>query len=405
MPLFLQVDEAHAGQKLLIFLRRSLENENAELYRWMRSGQVRINSKRAKAETRLEKNDMVRLPPFANVKASCGLCVNVQEESIGQGNATSEIVIIDANGDNKNKGKAETKSEDNSVLCYKQNRQGIIIEKVYENEHLLVINKPFGLACQGGTGQSTDLVKILNHAYAKASFKPAPAHRIDKDTTGLVLIGKTHKALRYLSDFMQEEHAFLDDNGHIKKARKIYEAWLLGDIQKLCEHKKSQEAAYALHYIFYDDKIGRMRALTIEEVVAQKEIYLTKEEKHVFEKIVFARKGLFFAQEDNSLLAELPKQISLSSFYVQQYPESDSHAKIALSSYRFLQEKDGNSLVEVGIFTGRKHQIRVQSAKLGHAVVGDQKYGTKSKLGLKLCAKELYLGENPLCKQEEFKLF
>ena len=138
------------GQKLFNFLKRSLHAENNEIYRWIRTGQVRINKKRAKAFDIVHENDEIRIPPFAPNRADTLPKKTVKE---------------------------------------------FPFPVIYENEHVLIIDKPQGIACQGGTGQKENIADILKEYYSAANFVPAPAHRLDKETQGILLIGKTYKNL------------------------------------------------------------------------------------------------------------------------------------------------------------------------------------------------------------------
>ena len=156
----LTVSPAEAGQKLLNFLRRRVDAPDGDLHRWIRTGQVRINGGRAKAFDRVEMGDTVRIPPFAAVLRA------------GKNSAPSP-------------GKA---------------LPGGPMPVVYEDGEILVIAKPAGLASQGGTGHDDSAAARIAHAFAKADFVPAPAHRLDRDTTGMLVFGKTYHALRFLAD-------------------------------------------------------------------------------------------------------------------------------------------------------------------------------------------------------------
>ena len=147
----LLVSRAEAGQKILHFLDRRVAAGQNDLHRWIRSGQVRRNGGRIRPFARVAEGDHIRVPPFAVLH---GRSVPVE-------------------------------------------MPGLVV--VYENADILVVDKPSGLATQGGNGQE-NLAAILVRRYAGADFVPAPVHRLDKDTSGLLLAGKTYAALRRLSD-------------------------------------------------------------------------------------------------------------------------------------------------------------------------------------------------------------
>lgn len=205
------MSRAESGQKLLQFLLRRLDAPAGDLHRWIRTGQVRLNGKRAKAFDRVEEGDAVRIPPFAAfLPAGAG--------------ATS--------------------------LCPKPSSLDI----VYEDEDLLVINKPAGLPVQGGTGHRDSVAARLARERAGALFVPAPVHRLDKDTTGLLAAGKTYAAVRLLTDA-------LAGRGNTP-LRKEYLAWAEG-------RWPAQGARELLHFVYKEKETGRMKALDSPQKGAQ----------------------------------------------------------------------------------------------------------------------------------------
>ncbi len=229
MAILLNVNAEEAGQKLLNFLQRCLVNEKVELHRWIRTGQVRINSARAKAFDRVEMGDSVRVPPFAEQKNIPPSAVESHHDVFAENNSEfkrkSEVKnprgkenqenATNNTKENPQKDRGQSTKESteklsarmsSNTLEYTQYGQRKSIEKIYEDEDILVINKPFNLPCQGGTGHEVHLVQILREHYGHMRFIPAPAHRLDKQSTGIVLIGKSYRGLRFLSDFMQQEN-------------------------------------------------------------------------------------------------------------------------------------------------------------------------------------------------------
>ncbi|SBW04944.1 Pseudouridine synthase [uncultured delta proteobacterium] len=180
----LTVNQAEQGMKLINFLSRRLEREAAasELHRWIRSGQVRINSKRARAFDRLAAGDTVRLPPFAADDA--------RQEA---------VAITVAPGDILDHG----------------------LRVLAATDDFLALEKPAGLPSQPGSKQETDVVDILRRRFAGAAYIPAPAHRLDKKTSGILLAGRTHEAQEKL-------HALFSRRENDKAVTKIYLAWVLG---------------------------------------------------------------------------------------------------------------------------------------------------------------------------------
>ncbi len=174
----LSVSRAESGQKLLNFLHRRVNAPTADFHRWIRTGQVRVNGARAKAFDRLNEGDMVRVPPFA--------------ERLPAGSAA-----------------AATAEKKRSRL-----------DVVFENDDVLVLAKPAGLPVQGGTGHRESVASILAEERADAPFVPAPVHRLDRDTSGLLVAGKTYAAVRLLTDA-------LAGRGE-ERPHKEYLAWVEG---------------------------------------------------------------------------------------------------------------------------------------------------------------------------------
>ena len=144
MPEPLQVTAAEAGQKLLQFLSRRFEEPQSVLHRWIRTGQVRINGGRAKPFDRVELNDEIRVPPFAGA--------GTKAERVPASSGGKELPPI-----------------------------------VAETADVIVFCKPSGLPVHPGTGHTDSLTTRLEAAFAGSPFIPAPVHRLDRDTSGLLL--------------------------------------------------------------------------------------------------------------------------------------------------------------------------------------------------------------------------
>ena len=151
----LEVSEAEAGQKLLQFLARRLGLSQNMLHRWIRTGQVRRNAMRAKAFDRVLAGELVRVPPFA-----LRMAATVPSAALAPP----------------------------------------LPELVASLPDLLVFNKPSGLPVQPGSGHTDSLSSRLAVHFAEASFRPTPAHRLDKDSSGLVLVATSYERLRALHE-------------------------------------------------------------------------------------------------------------------------------------------------------------------------------------------------------------
>ncbi len=169
------MDEGSAGQRLDNFLLRELKGvPKTHVYRVIRAGEVRVNKGRAQADTRLELGDEVRVPP-----------VRLPERAT-----------------------AVDKSE------FVPPREFPVI---YEDEHLLAIDKPCGVAVHGGSGVSFGVIEQLRRARPEAKFLEL-VHRLDKETSGLLLIAKKRSALVSLQDQFRE-----------RETGKTYAALVIGE--------------------------------------------------------------------------------------------------------------------------------------------------------------------------------
>ena len=152
----LTVDEDSAGQRLDNFLMRHLKGvPKTHVYRIIRSGEVRVNKGRASAEQRVEAGDLVRLPPVR-------ISAQVQAKADAPAPAREFPVLM-------------------------------------EDEALLAIDKPAGVAVHGGSGVSFGVIEQLRRA------RPALAnlelvHRLDRETSGVLLVAKKRSALKHLQD-------------------------------------------------------------------------------------------------------------------------------------------------------------------------------------------------------------
>jgi 23S rRNA pseudouridine955/2504/2580 synthase len=155
----LVVDEAGEGQRLDNFLIRLLKGvPKTHVYRVIRSGEVRVNKGRAAADTRLSLGDEVRVPP-----------VRVAQRPADQG--------ADAPG--------AAPAREFPIL--------------FEDEHLLAIDKPAGVAVHGGSGVSFGVIEQLRRARPQAKFLEL-VHRLDKETSGILLVAKKRSALTALQE-------------------------------------------------------------------------------------------------------------------------------------------------------------------------------------------------------------
>lgn len=281
----MQVDEESAGQRLDNFLLRQLKGvPKTHVYRIIRSGEVRVNKGRAAADTRVAAGDTVRLPP---------------------------VRISEAVAD---KAELPVPAREFPVLL--------------EDEHVVAVDKPAGVAVHGGSGVSFGVIEQLRRARPGARMLEL-VHRLDRETSGILLVAKKRSALLALQDQFRQ-----------RETGKTYLALVAGDwpaSRKVIDvplHKYLQaDGERRVKVVARDDPDG-MRSITLVKVARQLKLPLPR-----------AGEG---------------------------------------------RGADGVfSLLEVTIKTGRTHQIRVHLASAGHPILGDDKYGdfelnrALQKLGLK----------------------
>ena len=157
----LEVGERGEGQRLDNFLARNLEGvPKTHIFRVIRKGEVRVNGKRAKPDTRLLASDIVRVPP---------------------------VRVGDA---------APPRRAPPTLV------EGVTGAIIFEDPRLIVIDKPAGVAVHGGSGVSFGVIEALRAARPDETLELV--HRIDRDTSGLLLISRKPAALRTLHALMRD---------------------------------------------------------------------------------------------------------------------------------------------------------------------------------------------------------
>lgn len=164
---YVAIDEDAQGQRLDNWLIGHCKGvPKSHLYRILRSGEVRVNSKRVDATYRLQAGDRLRLPPLRLAERSQNEVVDAAKERV-------ELPIL------------------------------------FEDEALLVIDKPEGMAVHGGSSVSFGVIEALRQQRPQAKFLEL-AHRLDRETSGILLIGKKRLALTALHDMFREHGAGAD---------------------------------------------------------------------------------------------------------------------------------------------------------------------------------------------------
>ena len=271
----LGVDEESAGQRLDNFLLRHLKGvPKTHIYRIIRSGEVRLNKGRASADSRVQAGDVVRVPPVRLSER-----ISEKAEAMAAAAPAREFAVL------------------------------------FEDESVLAVNKPAGVAVHDGSGVSFGVIEQLRMARPQARFLEL-VHRLDRETSGILLVAKKRSALKHLQDQFRE-----------RETGKTYLALVSGlwpATKKVLDKP--------LHKYLLPAESGQVGA----------------GERRV--KVV--------ARDDPDGM----KSVTLVKVR-ERFSAASTPGLPTLS------------LLEVTIKTGRTHQIRVHLASEGQPILGDDKYG------------------------------
>ena len=289
-----EVGEGGSGQRLDNFLLRHLKGAPKSLiYRIIRSGEVRVNKGRVDASIKLTAADLVRVPPV----------------------------------------RLEAKPEGAAVAVAGSARAGTGLPILFEDDALLAINKPAGLAVHGGSGVRFGVIEALRAARPEAKFLEL-VHRIDRDTSGVLLLAKKRAALVAMHELLREG-----------RTDKRYFTLVAGRWPHEAKHH-------------------------IKTALAK---YVTSEgERRVAESDDESE----YSKDAHTVISVIKRFGGSAHGAIHGAPQNAAPAMQA-------------TLLEAQIKTGRTHQIRVHLSGAGYPIIGDDKYGdyalnkVEAKRGLK----------------------
>ena len=268
------IESNDAGQRVDRFLKKYLRNAPLSVVYKVLRKDLKVNGKRAKEDQILSEGDVLKL-----YSADLDIENWTKRQPLQRAKAKKQFAVL------------------------------------YEDDDLIIVNKPFGLLVHGDKNEKKDTLAnqvrdylIETGAYdprSEKTFVPSPVHRLDRNTTGIVVFGKNAESLRRLSGMFREEKS--------ESVRKFYYTIV---------HGKVDETMHLKGRLLKDEKKNLAKVLPEDD-----------ERGKYIETIV------------------RPVAVSKNGRY---------------------------SLVEIELVTGRSHQIRAHLASVGHPLVGDTKYGGKA---------------------------
>ena len=276
----LTVTNAEAGQRLDKWIKFHFGNiSKIMVEKLCRTGQIRVDSARVKPNVKLFENQLIRVPNFIRYN-------------------------------NKKLDKIFTKKDTD---LFNKLKEAI----VYEDDYFLIFNKPFGLAVQGGSKLGRVHLDGILPLFSKNKFSPPKlVHRLDKETSGTLVVAKTSKSA--------------------------------SEFSKLMVDRKISKSYWALVNTPPENKIGILYNPSSDTLILKKDLI----EKYRLDKEYINAKLFILNTED----------------------------KETVSIYKEIKVQDNFTWLKLLAVTGRKHQLRKQLASIGCCIIGDMKYNQTEKL-------------------------
>lgn len=158
---FITIDEASEGQRVDNFLLKTIKNiPRSYVYRILRKGEVRVDKKRVKPTRKLKFGEEVRIPPIKHIEQQEAVTASSRDLA-----KLSETILL-------------------------------------EDQHIIIVNKSSGMAVHGGSGIRLGMIEMFRQLRPEAPFLEL-AHRLDRETSGLLILAKTRPALLELHDLFK----------------------------------------------------------------------------------------------------------------------------------------------------------------------------------------------------------
>ncbi len=254
----------------------------SHLNKIVRTGQVRVDGGRAKVSTRLAQGQKIRVPPLGAADAPAPADRPGPQASVDDRRALEAMIL-------------------------------------FEDRGLMVLNKPYGLAVQGGSGTHRHLDGMLDAMAGAGGERPRLVHRLDRDTSGVLLVAKTRKAAADLGEIFRS-----------RQTRKIYWALVEG-VPKPAQGRVS--------------------------------LFLSKG----------ALMGDARVRKEGGRPVSPAERAGLERMRVAKHGDEDAQHSV---TYYSVVDKVLPRLAWLSMkpITGRTHQLRAHAEAIGHPIVGDPKY-------------------------------
>lgn len=340
----IEITEREAGQRLDKFLGKYMSlAPKSFFYKMLRKKNIVLNGKKAEGSERLAEGDSLTLY----------LADETIEKFVGTGNETIEKFVRTgdlcyeeniADGDSPHH--REDSAEGGSIVISTTESTDSRFKKkpsftlVYEDENILVLNKPWGMLTQKAKPEDISLNEhmiawLLNSGRMTEDQlkmqKPSVCNRLDRNTSGIVLAGISLKGLQGLSRILKD-----------RTGKKLYYALVWGQVK---------EARQLKGYLVKDTNTNQVRVFSVQGGMSREDF--NKKDAFLPGSVYEARRE----SAENTCRKETARYIE--------------------TVYRPLGYGGGCTLLEIHLITGRSHQIRAHLSAEGHCIIGDPKYGNQ----------------------------